>query len=247
MGLLSSQSLLEIIWFLFQKEHTLYFTGLFYTVLIALVGTMLGLLLSIFLTLMRLLENEAKDSALLKVLKWFTRNMGNTYVQFFRGSPLIVQAMIFYYGLASLGVQLNLIVAGIIIVTLNSAAYLSEVLRAGINSIDKGQMDAALSIGMTKWQGYRHIIFPQVLNNMIPAIGNELVINIKDTAVLSVIGVGELFYMGRSVAGTYYRYTESFLIVALLYLVVVLITTRLLDYLVKKVSSEKENCTVCSE
>ncbi len=238
MELLITQSLIEIIWFLLEKEYPLYLTGLFYTVLIALVGTILGLGLSIFLTITRLIESDVRDSEIVRVLKWIMRSIGNLYVQFFRGSPLIVQAMIFYYGLASLGVQLDLIIAGVTIVSLNTAAYLSEVLRAGINSIDKGQMDASLSIGMTKWQSYRYVIFPQVLNNMIPAIGNELVINIKDTAVLSVIGVGELFYMGRSVAGTYYRYTESFLIVAIFYLIVVLVTTRLLDFIVKKINNK---------
>lgn len=145
----------------------------------------------------------------------------------------MVQAAIFFYGLASFGVHLSIIFAGIIIVTLNTAAYLTEVLRSGINAIDKGQFEGAKSIGLTRTQMFRFIIFPQVIKNMLPAIGNELVVNIKDTAVLSVIGVSELFYMGKSVAGTYYRYTESFVIVAILYLVLVLITTRLLTYIVR--------------
>ena len=129
-------------------------------------------------------------------------------------------------------------IAGIIIVTLNTAAYLTEVLRSGINAIDKGQIEGAKSIGLTRRQMFQYIIFPQVIKNMLPAIGNELVVNIKDTAVLSVIGVSELFYMGKSVAGTYYRYTESFVLVALVYLITVLITTRLLTLFVKVINGK---------
>ena len=94
-------------------------------------------------------------------------------------------------------------------------------------------MEAARSIGLSRGQSFRYVIFPQAIKNMVPAIGNELVVNIKDTAVLSVIGVSELFYMGKSIAGTYYRYTEAFFIVAIIYLILVLITTRILTLVVK--------------
>ena len=241
------QGFFNIILFLIREEWPLYVSGLQFTIVIAIVGTFLGLVVSFFLTVLRLLERDSRDIPLSVFFKKLGNITGVTYVEFFRGTPMIVQAMIFYYGLAMLGLRLELIVAGIIVVTLNTAAYLSEVLRAGINSIDKGQMEAARSIGMTKGQGYIHVIFPQVIRNMVPAIGNELVINIKDTAVLSVIGVGELFYMGRSVAGTYYRYTESFVIVALLYLVIVLITTRLLNWVVKRMNTSKATFVPTSE
>lgn len=228
----------DSILYLLKNEYPLYISGIKFTVIISVLGTFFGLVLAFFLTVLRLLERESRDRRVTRVLKRIGNLFGVSYVEFFRGTPMIVQAMIFYYGLAMLGFRLELIVAGVIIVSLNTAAYLSEVLRAGINSIDKGQMEAARSIGMTKGQGYLHVVFPQVIRNMVPAIGNELVINIKDTAVLSVIGVGELFYMGRSVAGTYYRYTESFLIVAFIYLVIVLITTRLLNLLVDRLNQQ---------
>lgn len=238
---------LEIVWFLIKEEYPLYLSGLQFTIIIAIVGTFLGLFVSFFLTVLRLLEKDSRDTWWSILTKRLGNIVGLSYVEFFRGTPMIVQAMIFYYGLAMLGFRLELMVAGIIVVSLNTAAYLSEVLRAGINSIDKGQMEAARSIGMTKGQGYIHVIFPQVIRNMVPAIGNELVINIKDTAVLSVIGVGELFYMGRSVAGTYYRYTESFVIVAMMYLIIVLITTRLLNFVVRRLNTSKTTFVPTSE
>lgn len=226
--------------YIFKNNYPLYFEGLKFTLIISIIGTFLGLLLALFLTILRIQEVEQRDKLKTKILKRFTVLLSSSYVEFFRGTPMMVQAAIFYYGLATLGVRLPIIIAGIIIVTLNTAAYLTEVLRSGINAIDKGQIEGAKSIGLSKRQMFQYIIFPQVLKNMLPAIGNELVVNIKDTAVLSVIGVSELFYMGKSVAGTYYRYTESFVLVALVYLITVLITTRILTFIVRLVNHKTD-------
>ena len=219
--------------YIIQENYQLYLEGVKYTLLISIVGTILGLLLALFITVFRIQESDKRDSFTSKISKKISVFLSTSYVEFFRGTPMMVQAAIFFYGLAMIGIRIPILLAGIIIVTLNTAAYLSEVLRAGINSIDVGQMEAAKSIGMTRSQSFRFIIFPQAIKNMVPAIGNELVVNIKDTAVLSVIGVSELFYMGKSIAGTYYRYTEAFFTVALIYLILVLITTRILTLFVK--------------
>ncbi len=224
-----------------ENNYELYLEGIKYTLIISILGTLLGLLLALLIIVFRIQETNNRDTILTKVAKRFSIILSSSYVEFFRGTPMMVQAAIFYYGLASLGVRLSIIVAGIIIVTLNTAAYLTEVLRSGINAIDKGQFEGAKSIGLTRGQMFRFIIFPQVIKNMLPAIGNELVVNIKDTAVLSVIGVSELFYMGKSIAGTYYRYTESFVITALIYLVLVLITTRLLTLFVKLINKNNND------
>lgn len=224
--------------YILENNYSLYLEGIKYTLLISLTGTILGLLLALVLTVFRIQESDRRDTTLTKILKKVSVILSSSYVEFFRGTPMMVQAAIFFYGLATIGIRVPIIAAGVIIVTLNTAAYLTEVLRSGINAIDKGQVEGAKSIGLTKTQMYRHIIFPQVLKNMLPAIGNELVVNIKDTAVLSVIGVSELFYMGKSVAGTYYRYTESFVLVAIIYLVLVIITTRILTLVVKIINGE---------
>jgi len=223
--------------FIIQQNYQLYLEGIKYTLIISISGTILGLLLALFITVFRVQESDLRDSIMQRIVKRISVIVSSSYVEFFRGTPMIVQAAIFFYGLAMLGVRLPILLAGVIIVTLNTAAYLTEVLRAGINSIDKGQMEAARAIGLTRGQSFRFIIFPQAIKNMIPAIGNELVVNIKDSAVLSVIGVSELFYMGKSVAGTYYRYTESFVTVALIYLILVLITTRILTLIVRFTNS----------
>lgn len=219
--------------YILKNNYELYLEGIKYTLIISILGTLLGLLLSLLITILRIQEFDKRDSLLSKIFKRLSIIISSSYVEFFRGTPMMVQAAIFFYGLATLGFRIPIIIAGVIIVTLNTAAYLTEVLRSGINGIDRGQIEGAKSLGLTRVQMFRYIIFPQVIKNMLPAIGNELVVNIKDSAVLSVIGVSELFYMGKSVAGTYYRYTESFFLVALIYLALVLITTRILTLLVK--------------
>lgn len=224
--------------FILENNYELYIEGIKFTLLISISGTLLGLLLALVITVFRIMEVDQRDSLLSRILKRISIILSSSYVEFFRGTPMLVQAAIFYYGLSSIGITLPIIVAGIIIVTLNTAAYLTEVLRSGINAIDKGQIEGAKSLGLTRRQMFQYIIFPQVLKNMLPAIGNELVVNIKDTAVLSVIGISELFYMGKSVAGIYYRYTESYVVVALLYLIIVLIATRLLTFIVKLANRE---------
>jgi putative lysine transport system permease protein len=226
--------------YILRNNYSLYLEGIKYTLLISLTGTVIGLLLALVLTVFRIQETDKRDTLFTKTLKRISIILSSSYVEFFRGTPMMVQAAIFFYGLATIGFRVPIIIAGIIIVSLNTAAYLTEVLRSGINAIDKGQIEGAKSIGLTKTQMYRYIIFPQVLKNMLPAIGNELVVNIKDTAVLSVIGVSELFYMGKSVAGTYYRYTESFVLVALIYLILVILTTRLLTVIVKVINGDSK-------
>lgn len=226
--------------FILQNNYALYYEGIKYTLLISVLGTLFGLVLALLITIFRIQETDQRDTIFTVIFKRISVILSSSYVEFFRGTPMMVQAAIFFYGLSSLGVHIPIIIAGVIIVTLNTAAYLTEVLRSGINGIDPGQIEGAKSIGLTRSQMYRYIIFPQVLKNMLPAIGNELVVNIKDTAVLSVIGVSELFYMGKSVAGTYYRYTESFILVALIYLILVLITTRLLTLLVRVINGSNK-------
>ena len=120
------------------------------------------------------------------------------------------------------------ILRGILIVSVNTGAYMAEIIRGGIISIDAGQKEAAYSIGMTHWQSMVHVILPQAIRNILPSVGNELIVNIKDSSVLNVIGVSELYFMGKSAAGTYLKYFETYFIIAVIYLVLTYATSRLL-------------------
>lgn len=130
-----------------------------------------------------------------------------------------------------------LFLAGLVTVSLNSTAYLAEVLRGGILAVDAGQMEAARSLGMTHWQAMRKVVFPQAIKNSLPAIGNEFIINIKDSSVLCVVGVSDLMFMTRSVAGIYYKGTECYLIAAIVYLFLTYLSSLLLKAITGKMTA----------
>ena len=124
------------------------------------------------------------------------------YIEFFRGTPMIVQAMVIYYGSAlAFGIDMDRTTAAIFIVSINTGAYMAEIVRGGVISIEKGQFEAAQAIGMNHIQTMWNVVLPQVIRNILPATGNQFIINIKDTSVLNVIGVTELYFQTKTVAG----------------------------------------------
>lgn len=148
---------------------------------------------------------------------------------------MIVQSAVMYYGIALLfGVDLNRTAAALFIVSINTGAYMSEIVRGGIFAVDKGQFEAAQAIGMTHGQTMRKVVIPQVLRNILPATGNEFVINIKDTSVLSIISVTELFFQGKSAAGANYMFFQTYFIICVIYFVLTFTVTRILRLVEKK-------------
>lgn len=201
----------------------LYVSGTMITLLISLTGTIMGLLIGLILAFFRD-ENLFKKN---NIISKFLRVFSNVYVEVLRGTPMIVQSVFIYYGLYKY-LLWSPISAGIFIVSINTASYMAEILRGAIQSIDNGQREAGLSIGMTNTQIYRYIILPQALKNSIPNIGNEFVVNIKDTSVLNVIALSELFFQGMSVAGSTFDYSKSMLIIAIIYFILTFSVTRIL-------------------
>lgn len=152
---------------------------------------------------------------------------------------MIVQAMVIYYGSAqALGLNIDRTLAGVIIVSLNTGAYMSETVRAGIQSISKGQSDATKSIGITHFQSMIYVILPQVLRNILPNIGNTFISNIKDTSVLNVISITEIFFQTKSIAGSNFRYFESFFVATLIYLAMTIIAIFILKSIEKKMAGK---------
>ena len=151
---------------------------------------------------------------------------------------MMVQAMVIFWGYAFMngGQTLPLIPAGIFIVSINTGAYMAEIVRGGIISIDKGQFEGAYSRGMTHWQAMIHVIIPQVLRNILPSVSNEFVINIKDTSVLNVIGVMELYYMAGKIQVMTYDIFETYLIICVMYFIMTYSITRILRFCEKKLS-----------
>ena len=148
---------------------------------------------------------------------------------------MIVQAMVIYYGsAAAFGIDIDRIAAGLFIVSINTGAYMSEIVRGGIVSVDKGQFEAAQAIGMNHFQTMTNVVLPQVIRNILPATGNEFVINIKDTSVLNVISVSELFFQTKTISGNNFRYFETFFITCIIYFIMTFTVTRILRAIEKK-------------
>lgn len=221
--------------FLVEKYLPLFLQGAGTTVLIAIVGTIVGFVIGALVAIVRTIPLHSKDNIIKKIVLKVARGILTAYVEVFRATPMMVQAMLIYYGsLQFFGIDMPAILAGIAIVSINTGAYMAEIVRGGIISIDVGQTEGAQSIGMTHWQTMLHVIMPQALRNIMPSIGNEFVINIKDSSVLSVISVAELFFMTKSAAGTYFKYFEAFTIACLVYFVVNFTITRVLLSIEKK-------------
>ena len=210
-----------------------FWDGIVATMELALFGTIFGLLIAIILGTLRTIKVNKNDAKIIKVLKKTLNYVIKTYVTIFRGTPMIVQAMIIYYGLLKI-FNWDPFEAAMFTVTINTAAYLTEVIHSGIESIDKGQYEAARSLGFSYWKTMLLIVFPQALKNSMASIGNEFVINIKDTSVLNVIGCVEMYYVLKLSSGKTYFYMETMLTGALIYLLLTYSTTKLLNFIEKK-------------
>ncbi|MBN2540390.1 MAG: amino acid ABC transporter permease [Bacilli bacterium] len=215
----------------FIRYIKLFLEGAALTLGISLVGTVIGFFLALLIVSGKTLTISDSESKSVRIIKQIIQKLASFYIVLFRGTPMIVQASFFWYGLGLFG---DALACGLFVVSLNTAAYIAEIIRGGINSIDHGQTEAAKSLGMNKFQTMRYVIFPQAIKNSMPAIGNEFVINIKDTAVLSVIGIFELFNQTRKIAGMHYRQLEAYFVVAIIYLFLTYTVTSILKQVEKR-------------
>lgn len=224
----------EKIWWIISRYYLQFLQGIGVTLLLAFVGTIIGLIIALFLAILRIQKPNKRDSKLVKGLKIFGSGFAKVYITVFRGTPMIVQAMIIYFGFATAGMTMAPLIAGLITVSLNTTAYLAEVIRGGIQSVDPGQMEASRSLGFNQFQTFVHIVLPQAIKNTMPSIGNEFIINIKDTSVLSVIQVVDLYRVADLAGNAKAIYFESMIVAACIYLFLTLVTTKVLNYIEKR-------------
>ncbi len=228
-----------------SENWPMFLRGAGMTLVIALIGTIIGAFIGLMAGVIRTIpvpERGAKK-VFLKVINVIL----SVYIEFFRGTPMIVQAMVIYYGSAlAFNIDMNVLVAAIIVVSINTGAYMAEIVRGGIVSIDKGQFEAAQAVGMNHVQTMMNVVLPQVIRNILPATGNQFVINIKDTSVLNVISVSELYFLTKSVAGNNFRYFESFFVACIIYFVMTFAVTRILLYFERKLEGP-DNYTMLGE
>jgi putative lysine transport system permease protein len=229
-----------------KQNGMLFLRGTGMTMFLALAGTILGGIIGLLVGVYRTIPMSEKKGkrASQKLFGWLL----NVYIEVFRGTPMIVQSAVIYYGTALLfGFDLNRTAAALFIVSINTGAYMSEIVRGGIFAVDKGQFEAAQALGMTHGQTMRKVVVPQVLRNILPATGNEFVINIKDTSVLSIISVTELFFQGKSAAGANYMFFQTYFIICVIYFVLTFSITRILRLVEKKLDGPEAYAPLAAE
>ena len=220
---------------IFNEYGSLFLKGALMTLFIASVSTIIGFLIGILVAVIRNMKLDKDKNKFTYYLHKVINFILACYVEIFRGTPMMVQSMLIYFGAKLyLGIDMAPISAALFIVSVNTGAYLSEVVRGGINSVDIGQMEACKALGMTHGQSMINVILPQAIKNILPSIGNEFVINIKDTSVLNVISVTELFFVSKSIAGSTYNIFETYAVTCIIYFVLTFSLTRLLLFIEKK-------------
>ena len=237
--------------YMFQQGRDTYITGIITTIELAVFGTLIAFFLALLLVFARIMQIDRSDNDCVRFFKkigvWFAK----VYSTVVRGTPMLVQGVIVYYAgfafVSSFGLSVtdtnaiwSRFVAGLVVVSLNSTAYMMEVLRGGIESVDKGQMEAARSLGLSQWQAMVRVVFPQGIKFAIPGLSNELVINIKDSSVLSVIGVFDLAFAASTVAGIYWKQLNAYLVAAVFYLIMTAIASWLLGKFAKRFNVKAE-------
>jgi polar amino acid transport system substrate-binding protein len=199
--------------------------GLKMTIILTVVSIFFALILGVIFGLFRV-----STSIILRAI-------GTTFVDIFRGTPLLVQAFFIYFGIPSaLGFQMSALTAGIITLSLNAGAYMTEIVRGGIQSVDKGQMEASRSLGIGYLPTMRKVILPQAIRTMIPSYINQFVITLKDTSILSVIGIAELTQTGRIIIAGNYQSFNMWLIIGIIYFIVIMTLTKLSDRIEKRIN-----------
>ncbi len=243
------------VWSLINNNAKWIVYGTISTLVLAIVGTVVGLIIGIFIAYGKNIKIKEMDSTFVKVIKGFILGICNIYSTILRGTPMMVQALLFKYACLALGLNWALIkipgevgnvvngwlVAGIIVITLNTAAYMAEIVKSGLNGVDAGQREGALSLGFSEFKTSITVILPQAIRNALPTIGNELIVNIKDSSVLNVIAVTELYFRMNTIATSTYSFLTCYIILACIYLILTLIASFILKLIEKKLDGVKFN------
>ena len=234
--------------YMLWNTRSVFVSGIQNTVLLALFGTVIAFFLALLLVFLRIQVIDRSDNDFVRFLKVVGSGFARAYSTIVRGTPMMIQGLLIYFGGISvlkgfglstgqIGAVWTTFVAGLVTISLNSTAYMMEVLRSGIGAVDAGQAEAARSLGLSQWQAMSKVVFPQGVKNSIPALSNELVINLKDSSVLSVIGVVDLMFATTTIAGKYYKQMEIYVVAMVVYLILTMVASKLLGLLAKKLDA----------
>ena len=228
---------ISILW---AKYRMVYLTGIANTLILATTATLIGCLIGFLCGILQTIPINPKDFFIKRLILKIIRIILRAYVEIFRGTPMILQAVFIFYGMPYFfGVSFdNIWTVSIIVVSVNTGAYMAESVRGGIMSIDKGQFEGAKAIGMNHWQTMLYIILPQTLRNIMPQIGNNYIINVKDTSVMFIIGFSDFFAIHKMVSGAVFKYFPSAFIEMAGYLCLTLLASFLLRKMEKKLAGK---------
>lgn len=230
---------------LIEKYYITFLNGLAVTLILAIVGTFVGLLIGILLAFVKCIEIKETESNFSKISKKILKGIVSIYVNLFRGTPMMVQAMIVFFisniwtSIQGSWVFNGYLLCGLIVITINTGAYMCEIVRSGFNGVDKGQLEGGRSCGLSYFKTMVFIIAPQGLKNSIPTILNEYIVNIKDSSVLNVIGLSELYASVSIATNTNYFKVEGYVIIGVIYLILTLLASLTANLIAKKLNGEK--------
>ena len=227
---------------LWEKYGSVYLNGIANTLILATVSTLIGCVIGFFCGILQTIPCGPNENVIKRVLLKIVRIVIRAYVEIFRGTPMILQAVFIFYGLPYFfGVSFKDIwTVSIIVVSVNTGAYMAESVRGGIMSIDQGQFEGAKAIGMNHWQTMLYVILPQTLRNIMPQIGNNYIINVKDTSVMFIIGFSDFFAVHKMVSGAVFKYFPSAFMEMIGYLCLTLLASFLLRKLEKKLAGKPD-------
>lgn len=234
--------LLSDIRILWAKYATVYLTGIANTLILAVTATLIGCIIGFFCGILQTIPCGRNEHIVKRVILRVIRIIIRAYVEVFRGTPMILQAVFIYYGMPYFfGVSFKDIwTVSIIVVSVNTGAYMAESVRGGIMSIDPGQFEGAKAIGMNHWQTMLYVILPQTLRNIMPQIGNNYIINVKDTSVMFIIGFSDFFAVHKMVSGAVFKYFPSAFMEMAGYLCMTLLASFLLRWMEKKLAGKSD-------
>ncbi len=213
-----------------EKYYPVFIEGIQWTLLVSLLAVVFGVIFGTILCFMKRSKLSIFKIPVPKIL-------ASIYIEFVRGTPLLLQIFIVYFGSTSFGFKFTPLVACVLALSLNSGAYVAEIIRGGIDAVDKGQLEAARSLGMNQGKSMQYIILPQAIKNILPAIGNEFVTIIKESSMASAIGVAEITYAGKLVTGATYRNFEPLIVAALCYFTLTFTLGRLMAYIERRLKA----------
>lgn len=220
---------------IFSKYLPSFVLGIQTTLIVSLSGTIIGLILGLIIGGLRAITIDSSSSSIVKIAKKIFDIISTIYIEVFRGTPMMIQAVFIYYALRPLLKWTNL-TAAIFVVSVNTGAYMSEIIRSGIQSVDNGQTEAARSLGMSSFQTMMLVVLPQAIRNAFPSIGNEFIVNIKDSSVLMIISITELSFQTKSIAGSTYLFEQTYFVSACIYLSLTVTTSLILRFIERKLN-----------